>query len=275
MIDIDLTDLKTRGYAVVKNFLTDLEIQQQLQDYETQKNNQSGQVKIKNYSLLKAGREHNLTDKIKRLLDSIAQQTDISVDLVGPTGMYFDTQLANIGWHQDHESYYVWQTGYHQINFWIPLIKPCSTTSGLCVVPMDTLKTHIGDLFEQRLLDQGAKRFNPTGNVTRVIDDEYGDEFDLSINIEHIAVAPEMQAGDVLLVRGDVIHATQDSDTNRVALAIRAVDGNRTVDRARFQQQCNMKKFVLEANPSNKKIINHFAAGNNQFVIHDFYKGRI
>lgn len=275
MLDIDLTDLKTRGYAVVKNFLTESEIQQQLQDYETQKNNQSRQVKIKNYSLLKAGCEHNLTDKIKRLLDAVAQQTDIIVDLVGPTGMYFDTQLADITWHQDHLSYYVWQTGYHQINFWIPLIKPCSTMSGLCVVPMDVLKTHIGDLFEQRILNQGAKRFRPTDNLTCVLDDERGDEFELPVNIARIALAPEMQAGDVLLVRGDVIHATQDSDTNRVALAIRAVDGNRTVDRAKFQQQCDMKKFILESNPSNKRITDYFAAGNNQFVIHNLFKGRV
>jgi ectoine hydroxylase-related dioxygenase (phytanoyl-CoA dioxygenase family) len=275
MIDVDLTDLKTRGFAVVKNFLTDLEIKPQLQNYEIQKNNQSSQIKIKNYSVIKASTEHNLTDKIKRLLDKVAQQTDISINLVGPTGVYFDTQLVNTGWHQDHLSYYTWQTGYHQINFWIPLIKPCPTMSGLCVVPMDTLKTHIGDLFEQHILDQGAKRFIPTDNRTHVIDDDSGHEFELPVNLNDIAVAPELQAGDLLIVRGDVIHTTQDSDTNRVALAIRAVDGNKAVDRTKFQQQCNMKKMLLDADSGTKKINNYFAAGHNQFVIHDLYRGRI
>jgi len=275
MNNFNTTELETQGFTVVKKFLTDTEIQAQLQDYNAQKHNQHSKIKIKNQSILKAGTEHNLTSKIKILLDQITQQTDITIDLVGPTGTYFDTQLAEFPWHQDHEPYYVWQTGYHQINFWIPLIKPYSTMSGLCVVPMDVLKTHIGDLFEQHILDQGAKRFIPTDHYTRVIDDESGHDFKLPVNINSIAVAPEMQAGDVLLVRGDVIHSTQDSDTNRVTLAIRTVNGNKTVDRAKFQQQCDMKKFVLEANPSNKKIANHFAAGNDQFVIHDFYKGRI
>jgi ectoine hydroxylase-related dioxygenase (phytanoyl-CoA dioxygenase family) len=275
MHEHNLTSLATCGFAVVKNFLTDQEIQQQLLDYTAQKHNSAGQIKIKNHSLLKAGTEHNLTDKIKILLDLVTQQTDISIDLVGPTGMYFDTQLADLAWHQDHESYYVWQTGYHQINFWIPLIKPDPNCSGLRVVPMDDLKSCIGNLYDQRIVNQGAKRFESAGLKTLVVDDERGDEFELPVNIDSIAVCPEISAGDVLLVRGDVIHATQDVNTHRVTLAIRTVNGKNIVHREKFQNQCNMKKFVLNSNPGNKKINDYFAAGNDQFVIHDFYKGRI
>jgi ectoine hydroxylase-related dioxygenase (phytanoyl-CoA dioxygenase family) len=275
MIDLDITGLETQGFAVVKKFLTDDEIQHQLQDYEVQKHNQRSQIKIKNYSLLKAGTEHNLTDKIKILLELVKQQTNISIDHVGPTGMYFDTQLASHLWHQDHESYYVWQSAYHSINFWMPLIKSCPIRSGLRVVPMDILKTHIGELFDQRILNQGAKRFNVINNVTHVHDDEVGDEFELPVNINDIAVAPILEAGDLLLIRGDVIHATQDADTYRVSLAVRTVDGTCVVDRKKFETQCAMKKFVIDSNPSTKKIIDYFEAGNNQFAISDLYKGRI
>lgn len=275
MNNSNATDLETRGFVVVKNFLSTAEIQHQLADYNIQKSNNSKQIKVKSYSLIRSGTEHKLTDKIKSLFDNIKQQTDISLDLVGPTGLYFDTGLAELGWHQDHESYYVWQTAYHSVNFWIPLIKPCANLSGLRLVPMDVLQTHIGELFTQRMLNQGAKRFITAGNITRVFDDDYGIEYDLPVNIDTIAVAPDLEAGDALLVRGDVIHSTQDADTYRVALGIKTVNGNLSVHRDKFQEQCNMKKLILGAWGTNKRIADYFLDGNDQFIIHDFFKGRV
>jgi hypothetical protein len=158
----------------------------------------------------------------------------------------------------------------------MPLIKPDSNLSGLRVVPMDILRSKIGNLFDQRILDQGAKRFIPSGNSTHVFDDETGDEFDIPVNIDTIAVAPTIAPGDVLLIRGDVIHATQDNINHRVTLAVRSVDGSRYVDKQRFLNQPNMKKKVLDANfHGTKKIIDQFASGKDQLLIHDLFKGRI
>lgn len=275
MPDFDITSLETQGFLVVKNLLNTADIDRLLADYKQQRNHAGDVVQIKDRTLLKSG-THGLEDKIIPLINLIAQHTDIQLDLIGPTGTYFDTSLANLGWHQDHESYYYWQTGYHQVNFWIPLVKPHAELSGLKVVPMHTLKSHIGSLFDQRILGQGAKRFVPDGNVTHVIDDECGDKFDLSVNIDAIAQAPAMQPGDVLIVRGDVIHATQDAASHRVTLAVRTVDGNRYVNKQQFQSQCDFKKFVLGANAhSTKKMNDQFSTANDQVLIHDLFKGRI
>lgn len=271
----DITDLETRGFLVIKNFLQDLEIALLLQDYHKQLGNGSNHVTIKKYSLLKAG-EHDLTDKIKTVVDQINSCTDISIDLVGPSGMYFDTNLVDTTWHQDHESYYIWQTGYHQVNFWMPLIKPCESQSGLKVIPMDRLKMQMGDLFDQLILDKGAKRFVTSDNITHVFDDEQGTEFDLPFSLDDFAEIPSMNAGDVLLMRGDVIHATQDTTTHRVSLSVRTVDGTRTIQREKFFNQCSMKKFVLDANSQGtKRIVDQFELGNDSLVIHDLFRGRV
>lgn len=270
----DITDLETKGFLVIRNFLQDAEIQPLLHDYHKQLSN-NNHINIKNYSLLKAG-EHGLTDKIKTIVELINSCTNISIDLVGPSGMYFDTNLVDTSWHQDHESYYTWQTGYHQMNFWMPLIKPCESQSGLKVIPMDRLRIQMGDLFDQLILDKGAKRFVTSDNITHVFDDEQGTEFDLPFSLDDFAETPELAAGDVLLIRGDVIHATQDTTTHRVTLSVRAVDGTRVIQREKFFNQCSMKKFVLNANSQGtKRIVDQFELGKDSLVIHDLFRGRI
>lgn len=275
MLDFNIKDLETQGWVVVKNFLSSTDIDRLLVDYKTQRDYSSNIIKIKDNTLLKSS-EHGLENKIIPIIELIVRSTDIQLDLLGPNGIYFDTTLAELSWHQDHESYYTWQTGYHQVNFWIPLIKPNPTVSGLKVISMDVLRSKIGSLFEERILDKGAKRFFPNGSNTHVIDDETGDEFDLPINIDSIADAPGLSSGDLLMVRGDVLHTTQDNLSHRVTLAIRAVDGNRYIQKQQFFNQCKMKKYVLDSNfHSTKQINDQFGSNNDQVLIHDVFKGRI
>ena len=275
MINFNVIDLTTCGFLVVKNFLDYTDIDRLLNDYQFRRKNADATVHLKEHTLSKSG-PHRLEDKIIPLIDLISAETDIKIDLLGPNGMYFDTVSANLPWHQDHESYYTWQTGYHQVNFWIPLVKPDAKMSGLKVVPMDTLKLRIGSLFGQRILDQGAKRFIPDGDITHVIDDEQGDTFDLPVNIDTIAEILDMNPGDMLVTRGDVVHATQDCTTQRVALSIKAVDGNHYIQKQQFINQCEVKKNALNGNFYGiKKISDRFNAGEEQILIHDMYNGRI
>ncbi len=275
MLDFNITDLETRGFLVVKNFLTDSEIQQRLQDYQVAYDDKENGINITKNVLLKSGR-HGLEPKIIEIVEKINQLTNIKIDLIGPNGRYFDTTLAEIGWHQDHEPYYNWQTGYHLVNFWMPLVKPSAEISGLKVVPMDVLRLKIGDLFEKRILNQGAKRFMSDGDVTHGWDDEHGDTFDLPVNIDTIAETPLIEAGDVLLIRGDVIHATQDNLNHRITLSVRTVDGNHYVNRQQFQTQCDFKKFVFDSTQgSTKRLLDRFASGQDQIQIHDLFTGRI
>ena len=275
MTDFNIRDIETRGFLVVKNFLGHTDIDRLLNDYQLRRENADSKVYLREHTLSKSG-WHRLEGKIIPLIELISAETDIKIDLLGPNGMYFGTATANLPWHQDHESYYTWQTGYHQLNFWMPLVKPDAKLSGLKVVPMDTLKLHIGSVFDQRILDQAAKRFIPDGDITHVIDDEQDDTFDLPVNIDTIAETPVIEAGDALLVRGDVIHATQDCTTQRVALSIRAVNGNHYIQKQQFINQCKVKKNVLDGNFYGiKQISDRFNAGEEQILIHDVYNGRI
>ena len=55
-----------------------------------------------------------------------------------------------------------------------------------------------------------------------------------------------LSVGDVLLTRGDMIHRTQDSDTDRVVLSFRAFDDSLTVTRDHFQQTTPIKELIMQ-----------------------------
>ena len=55
-----------------------------------------------------------------------------------------------------------------------------------------------------------------------------------------------MDAGDALLLRGDLFHRTQDTGTPRAALSVRAFADTHTVTREHFEQSCETKDWFLE-----------------------------
>ncbi|OEH48583.1 hypothetical protein lpari_00418 [Legionella parisiensis] len=42
-------------------------------------------------------------------------------------------------------------------------------------------------------------------------------------NINHFSFTPHLEAGDLLMMRGDMLHCTQDTETDRVAISIRLI----------------------------------------------------
>jgi len=48
------------------------------------------------------------------------------------------------------------------------------------------------------------------------------------------AIKAGVRPGDIIIARGDVLHTTQDQDTDRIALTLRAVAGQRTVNKKTF-----------------------------------------
>ena len=64
--------------------------------------------------------------------------------------------------------------------------------------------------------------------------DDSGGSRLISTDLGTIAVTPQLAEGDLLLLRGDIIHRTQDTDTNRVALSWRVADGATVLKRKRL-----------------------------------------
>jgi len=249
-----MIDLKTKGYTVIPNFLSEDEIAVFLADYNSAKSSNIDShpeyVTQVNLNLPKEVLFSKLTE--------VSKASGLKVDMLILGGLYTSTSSMNMQWHQDHESYYLTQQLYDYLNFYIILEKEDPLQSGLSVIPFDRLAEVLPDHVDQ-FLNSGAKRLEPDGDTTRVWDDENGEEWTLPVNINSIMDSPKLSAGDLLLVRGDVIHKTQDASTNRIALSIRCGDSSSPISLKKLQQGCQykqnwIKNYKFELAFENEKI---------------------
>ena len=187
-----------------------------------------------------------LSQKIEQLLPVIRRESGNLANTVSQAnGMYFPTSRTELYWHIDTLSYFVRQDHYHLINFWIPIIKPDAKRSGLSLIPMDRLAAGAPAVHEM-MLGRGAARFLDD----RVISERDGRVVETMspLGPDALAESPEMRPGDAIIVRGDVFHKTQDVETNRVAISIRAYNNDQILDRDALltMSQCKYERMLQE-----------------------------
>lgn len=238
-------DLQTKGYVVIKNFLTQDEIDTHLNMFK------SGEVKsnelygadvdpkaVPDKLLVKSGKAHQLTDKLQAVLNQISLETDITADVIRKMPLFFDNDVLMIDWHVDHEPYYSTQDSYNNLNFWMPLVKPSSTTSGVSVVPHNVLPPEIKKIVYRT----GARRLIADGSKTIIYDDVLGVKHEFEYDLEANAVTPEVGVGDVVIMRSDIIHKSQEPTEHRVAISVRCYNGNAKILRSKFFSGPDFKK---------------------------------
>ena len=245
---VEWGDLKTKGFLHVEQFLTTNELSLLHEDYlaQTAKSPENG-----NYNLPPVSQQVilALARKIRKVSEAVLEATGINADMNLP-GMYFATERGiKFAWHQDYESYFSLQQHSDYLNFYIPIVKPDARRTNLCVVPFDLLLARTPEEGE-RIIGAGAQSFYPEGDCTRVTDDENGREYALPVNIESLQVTPHLSVGDLLLLRGDMIHRTQDTDTDRVAVSFRRTSSSAIIRKARTLSGCPAKQLVMSKNPT-------------------------
>ena len=215
MTNINYKDLETKGYVIIPKFLNSELIEELLDTYRKLKPQDN------KHNILECA--HNLNHVIAPILQQISETTNIKVDLVNRTLDYFNNQQTQFEWHQDHQAYYKWQDSYNGVNFWIPLIKPDAKKAGLEIVPQNKLNAHLPKFYPNRLLGKGAKIFTvmPSGK-TECLDNETDKKILLPININELAITPELSPGDALLMRHDLLHKSQVPEQERIAISIRS-----------------------------------------------------
>lgn len=266
----DLSDLVDKGYVVIRSFLDRHEIT--LFEADIPQNEgvwyEAYRVKIPPRNLLL-----QLSDKLDALTAAVSMQTDIEATfMIG--GVYFFTDGGQrFSWHQDRESYYFTQTHYHYLNFYIPIIKPDAGKSNLSLIPMNRLHERSPDLYEQ-LRGRGACLVEETQHNSIFCNENEGGKYgSVTYDLSEIAETPELKCGDLLLLRGDVIHKTQDADTSRVALSIRFTQGSHAVSKAQLVDG-GYKKFtkMLEMPAFYQSLLAYFdARGTEDIPFQDFY----
>jgi hypothetical protein len=236
-------DLADKGFLVVPQFLSPRELELLRSDYDLQR---SAPYKRSSYDVKFATK--NILDhfepKIRAVGEAVLAATGIDTD-VTVSAMYFAIERGiNTPWHQDHESYYLFQEHWHYLNFYMPIVKPKTTESNVCVFPFDTLQRN-GPEFYSRLKGGGAARFIPNGFQTTVKDDENDTSYVMPFDIDRLAVTPHLNAGDLLLLRGDMIHRTQDTNTARVAITFRRVSTKSILRHSKFMARGRLKGEIM------------------------------
>jgi len=255
---VNFKDLETKGFVVVPSFLNDQENKKFQNDFDTQEF-----LGNKNYPIKSCSKDllHYTFDKIKKILEDIRNTTSLTTDTLVSNGIYTDSSLKIYSWHQDHESFYSFQDVSQYLNFYIPVYKTSSNYSGLKVVPFDTLDK-LAPTFSQQIKGRGAAVYKSFDNTTIGVSDETGEKYEADFNLDHICEAPVLNEGDLLILRGDVIHATQDSKTRRLAISIRCANGNGIISKSRLLSGCRTKQFYIQNN--NNQYQRLLAAFGNQ-----------
>jgi hypothetical protein len=263
---IDYSTLNTKGYLVISNILNIEDLEWIRNDYKSIKQRfESEGASNKNYKLLLGTIKDNLYNQLKEHLYNIFKLTNLKTDMFFSKRItYFDSSLINFDWHIDHETYYKYQHTNSVLNFWFPVVKSTSTTSGLTIIPHDVFQSLAPDVFEERILNNGAKRLRVQQRKTVLYDDETGDEIILDFDINEYGVTPSVMPGDLLLLKGDVIHRTQKSSVDRVAFSIRAIDGDEVLTKEKFYSGCSRKKLMIKNNIGDyTEVVNAFNQYNS------------
>ncbi len=238
--------LETRGFVVLKDFLDSTDISLAIEEFN--------QIKVRRGIM--QGR-CVIMEKFGKLVNDISTETNLKLNLINLGSAYFDTRIFKNSWHQDHEPYYKWQNSYDSINLWAPIIKPQSDVSGIEIVPFDNLATKISEeLLKGEFIGKGAKSFKSQPTQTTVYDDEDGKTYTLDFSLSEVSESPRLSVGDVIVMRGDLLHKTQDTLTGRVAMSTRATNGDGIIYREKFLSGCQRKRMMINANPNGFKMLN-------------------
>ena len=236
---------RQHGFAVLPGFLDAGEIAGFVADYRRDEAGENGAYRLVLPSPAKV-------DALARRLADIA--ASVATDEYQPQhvggGVFFAIeQGVDFGWHQDHESFYIHQSHRDYLNVYIPVIKPDPTRSNLAIVPIDRLADAVPDIYPG-LEWGGATTAAFADGVTTFRDDHAGGAHGAwPQHLDSIAAIPSLAAGDALILRGDVFHRTQDTETERVALSIRISGARHRVSREHFETTCDTKEWFRTMNP--------------------------
>ncbi|HEX3757324.1 MAG TPA: phytanoyl-CoA dioxygenase family protein [Kofleriaceae bacterium] len=257
------SELDSKGFVVVPAFLSAAEIDRFIADYDAgdratrarhaapdpaARASDAIDVPYKVRHVTAAAREA-IDGKLADVVAAVARATTVRVTRHA-TGAFGSTYFATDGdvglsWHQDSVSYHAYQNHHDYLNFYIPIVKPVTGKSNLCVVPFDALRARSPAMYDQ-LRGRGATRFVARRGTTVVRDNARGGRHGtLPYLLDDIAVTPELGAGDLLLLRGDAIHRTQDTRTRRIAVSLRMMNAQTRVRRCELLQGGLIKTLLM------------------------------
>ena len=244
MNDVNWNDLETRGFVHIRGFLAPQDLDSCRADYVNQPVDDSN----RNNAISEASDRATarLERPVNELMALVNANTDIRVDC-NLGAYYFATTRGVFPWHQDYESYFISQNHYDYLNLFIPVMKPRADKSNLCLVPFDALKRESPKTFE-RVLGKGATMAYDLPDRQILFQADSGVAHVTLVPLDRLAFTPQLEAGDLLILRGDIFHRTEDGDTDRVALSMRLGYSKTVVRRAKLADGGFAKMKTMSGN---------------------------
>ncbi|MGU3778863.1 hypothetical protein [Burkholderia metallica] len=238
-------EIQRTGYCHIKNFLTPNEIDDLIRFYENAPPPSNNLYPTLDYGVVPDTIETTIMDKVHMLHDTCFPG-EVFIDesmTFFPVVPADPSRSINLPYHQDHESFFLIGEHYHYLNAWMVIEKGDPAHSNLTIVPFDALRAK-SQILHDFCVGNGATVIS--GDLLQ--NDNLGTWYKLDFDINDIAITPHMEVGDLLLIRGDILHKTQNQLTSRVSVSLRAVRAATVLERRNLFSGSTSKLWVLAKN---------------------------
>ena len=159
--------------------------------------------------------------------------------LIKPFNINKDPKISPGGvlnWHIDHFTYYYHNDHKNYLICYIPILKSNPKYSNVAMIPYNVLKKNDFYTFNQ-IKNRGAARFRKVEKdtkpwfdmrfkeETKINDwyalDDYSDDsqgWKMKFDLESKKIVPKLNLYDLLIMKADVIHKTNDAKIDRIAI---------------------------------------------------------
>ena len=250
-----MNDLKRQGFQVVKNFLNPSDVSPEFIEFlKTANKFVDGVISDipSQYMTQIQKRISEFVPQIASDLNLSVSNTNFGYSAIRvnksksepvlrkPFNLHRDPKISPGGvlnWHLDHFSYYLHGDHTNWLICYMPILKPHKKLTNLAIVPRDVVALQDPNL-HQKITGRGAMRFRCVEVDTfewfqarfpelaiQVGDwfaiDDYDDSsmgFKLQMDLEAHKVVPELEPFDLLIMQADVIHRTNDAESDRISV---------------------------------------------------------
>ena len=247
-------NLETKGFFIIKNFLKKSDISSPFLSYLKKKEKfvdgvihgidsiYYKKINTKMKKIAKRLQNQNLDISDKKFCYAsirISEQKKNKPILIKPFNIYKDPKILPGGilnWHIDHFTYYFHGDHKNYLICYMPILKSDQNKSNVAIIPYDILKKEDINTFN-KIKDRGAVRFRKVEKDTKSwfdkrfnrqtkVNDWYAlDDFNdhtqgwkINSDLEKIKIVPKLKLYDLLIMKADVIHKTNDAKIDRIAI---------------------------------------------------------
>ena len=222
-------DLETRGFAVVRGARDAAELARLVAEFDEA---ETTTPLNPSYGMVRYCKPETRMRLAKILVPLARRATRGAMNRLRVGAFYATRMGVEFDWHTDTTAWFLYP---RYLNFWIPLVKPRRDRTGLSVLDVSVLEARCPEIAAE-FRGRGATNIAMLRGKPVLVDSDrlrYVELPDPRV-LDDAAVSPEVGPGDVIVLRHDVFHRTQDTDTERLAISFRAVPGKAVVSRQRL-----------------------------------------